>query len=120
MHSPWFPTTDILAAALPVLALRVFRGPSLQFSWLAAVATGPIFAMNTQVVTGIRVEPWHFDTYLVVPLSILSLSTVCGILLGSREWPRAGMVAVGFIAACLWAGADNRKRCIKVGERIRP
>ncbi len=120
MHSPWLPTTDILAAAIPVVTLRVLRGASLPASWLATLAAGPILAMNTQVVTGIRVEPWHFDTYLVVPLSVLSLCAVCAMLLRRTQWLGARTAAAAFVIVSLGAGCMTARGAVRSTGQFGP
>jgi hypothetical protein len=89
-HAPYFPTTDVVAALAPVIVLVCVRGLGRHELWLLAVILGPILAMNLQVITGISIEPWHYDTYLVIPLSLLAVCITCPVLLS--HWPRTSQV----------------------------
>jgi hypothetical protein len=93
-RAPWWPWTDVLALLFPLIILFLFRRSSLRLAWLAAMCTAPVICMNQQLLTGMSVEPWHFDTYLVVPLGILVFCVACGDLLHHVRLP-------GSLLACL-------------------
>lgn len=108
-HAPFFPTTDILAALAPVTALVFLRGLGRNELWLCAVVLGSILAMNSQVITGVSIEPWHYDTYLVIPLSLLAVCITCPALL--LHWPRIsrtlGVVIVALAILLGFAGQSH-------------
>lgn len=117
-HAPYFPTTDVVAILLPAAALILLRGLTAAHLWLGAAALGPVAAMNAQVVTGVSVEPWHFDTFLVIPISVFLFCAACAILL--RPFLRiSSAAAILVIFVAFLVGAMTQARIIR-GESIIP
>lgn len=113
-HAPVFPTTDILAVLLPLFLLAASRRGWPDSIWLACLGISPVIAMNSQIVTGMSVEPWHYDKYVIVPLSILLFCAACGIL--TKKDSRVGsLLAQAFICVALFAATLTQLHILRAG-----
>jgi hypothetical protein len=111
-RTPWWPWTDILAIVVPLIVLFLYRRLTETPVWLLAVSVAPILCMNVQVLTGMSVEPWHYDAYIVVPLGIFVFSVVCGELLPSSLV--IGRVAgVAVVALAITAGITAQHKTVR-------
>ncbi|HTV60784.1 MAG TPA: hypothetical protein VMJ93_18060 [Verrucomicrobiae bacterium] len=116
-HALVFPTTDILAVLLPLLLLAARRHGSADLMWLACLGLAPVIAMNSQVITGMSVEPWHYDKYVIVPLSILLFCAACGIL--TKEDSRIGArLAQAFVCVALFAATLTQVHILRTDTLV--
>lgn len=83
-REPYLPWPHMLAMAL-ALGLLAVALPSIARLWLAVVGFCALCVVNQHVLTGLYVEPWHLDAYVLAPLSGV---VVCGALaLLPARWP---------------------------------
>jgi hypothetical protein len=115
---PYLPWPHMLAmlAAIGWLLLRGWKERRLPHLWLSALGLAPLLAMNQQVLTGVFVEPWHFDAYLYGPMTSLLLCAAAGLEWRERSWRGSPLLAGGFAALALIYGLSVQ---MMVAGRIR-
>jgi hypothetical protein len=83
-HEPYLPWPHILAMFLAVVLLGAAL-PSLARLWLVVLGLCAFGVVNQHVLTGLYVEPWHFDAYVLAPLSGMVMCGALGLL--HARWP---------------------------------
>lgn len=84
-HEPYLPWPHILAMLLALGLLSAVL-PSLARRWLVVLGLCALGVVNQHVLTGLYVEPWHFDAYVLAPLSGMVTCGALGLL--PARWPR--------------------------------
>ncbi len=96
-HHAYLPWPHIAAMLIPMAGL-LWCASRLgeRCLWLATLGGAALLAMNQHVLTGIHIEPWHFDAYVVAPLSTLLAGALVGLW-----WRRSTSRAMTLAAAAV-------------------
>lgn len=117
-REPYLPWPHMLAMllALGLLSLAV---PSVARLWLAVLGVCAIGVVNQHVLTGLYVEPWHFDAYVLAPLSGMVACAALGLLVARwrglqrcSNWLAAGAI----LTALVVGGLIQIHKAARLGE----
>lgn len=108
VRAPYLPWPH-LAALVLAMAVVAFSGrahlepPRI---WLLLLGLAALLALNQHVVTGLHVEPWHFDAYVVAPFTLLIFCAAMGMRESAASGRAGTVLACGMIALALAHGAS--------------
>lgn len=117
-RDPYLPWPHMLAMllALGMLSLAI---SSVARLWLAVLGVCAIAVVNQHVLTGLYVEPWHFDAYVLAPLSGMVACAALGLLFARwrslqrwSNWLAAGAI----LTALVVGGLIQIQKAAGIGE----